>query len=407
MPFPARTSGSVALAVSLLVAEACVSYGNGGGEPDAGAPTNDAAVVLPDGGACPGATTLCGAVCVDLQASAENCGACGHACGGPLCGGGRCEAAVVRDGLGAGDVRYAVDDKRVYFTSGTRVLSSALDRPTEVATAHTDLAPFSATALAVAQGTLFFGTEYDRLFSSSSGSFPRRYSGLRACSASATCPSSPSTLYEVLGSRPIVAVGSSLAPPAIVYFAPSGDQLQYTTCVATGTCPTSRNFVDASATFIALDGKYVYYVNGSNQLARCDQAVECKTPTILNPTVLEPTNLVGIAVRDDKVFLGYGGNTGGKDARILRCPSSGCLGGFELFAKDLGPMTTLAADPSGLYFNDVDARSILRCAGSDCAKGPEVLAQRDGVPDDFALGAQLYFVEKSVQNGTRILRIAK
>jgi hypothetical protein len=406
MTSPARTLGSLAVAVSLLVAEACVSYGGGGSEPDAGSPVSDAAV-LPDGGACPGATTLCGTACFDLQTSGENCGACAHSCGGAACSSGRCEPTLVRDGLGAGDVRYAVDDKRVYFTSGTRILSSALDRPSEVATAHTDLAPFTATTLAAAQGTLYFGSEYDRLFSSSSGTVQRRYSGFRACSTAATCPASPSTLYEVLGTRLVVAVGSSAAPPAIVYFAPDGDQLQYTTCATAGTCPTSRNFVDASATFVALDGKYVYYVNGSNQLARCDQAVDCKTPTILNPTVLEPTNLVGIAVRDDKVFLAYAGNTGAKDARILRCPASGCLGGFELFAKDLGPISTVVADASGLYFNDVDARTILRCAGADCAKGPEVLAKRDGVPDDFALGAQLFFVEKSVQNGTRILRVAK
>ncbi|NOU27285.1 MAG: hypothetical protein HOO96_05190 [Polyangiaceae bacterium] len=395
------------MAVSLLVAEACVSYGAGSGEPDAGTPAGDAAV-LPDGGACPGVTTLCGAACFDLQTSGENCGACGHSCGGATCGGGRCEPTVVRDGLGTGDVRYAVDDKRVYFTSGTRVLSSALDRPSEVATPHTDLAPYTATALAAAQGTLFFGSDYDRQVSGgSSGTITRRFSGFRACSTAATCPATPSTLYEVLATRLVVAVGSSAAPPAIVYFAPAGDQVQYATCATAGTCPTSRNFVDASATFVALDGKYVYYVNGSNQLARCDQAVDCKTPTILNPTVLEPTNLVGIAVRDDKVFLAYAGNTGAKDARILRCPASGCLGGFELFAKDLGPISTLVADTSGLYFNDVDARTILRCAGADCAKGPEVLAKRDGVPDAFALGAQLFFVEKSVQNGTRILRIAK
>ncbi len=395
------------MAATLLVAEACVSYGASKSEPDAGGPAADASV-LPDGGACPGATTLCGAACVDLQTSGENCGACGHTCAGAACGGGRCDASLVRDGLGAGDVRYAIDDKRVYFTSGTRILSSAVDRPTEVATPHTDLAPYVATALAAGQGTLFFGSDYDRLISSgSSGSFPRRYSGFRACSTAATCPATPSTLYEVLGSRLVVAASSSAAPPAIVYFAPAGDQVQYATCTAPGACPSSRNFVDASATFVALDAKYVYFVNGSNQLGRCEQAVECKTPTILNPTVLEPSNLVGMAVRDDKVFLAYAGNTGAKDARILRCPADGCPGGFELFAKDLGPITTLVADASGLYFNDVDSRSILRCAGADCAKGPEVLARRNGVPSDFALGAQLYFVEKSVQDGTRILRIAK
>jgi hypothetical protein len=403
-----RNLGSLAMAALLLTAESCVSYSDGGGPKDAGGSSTDGSV-LPDGGACPGSTTLCGSVCADLQGSGENCGACGHSCGGGSCKGGSCEAVLVRDSLGTGAIRYTVDDKLVYFTSGARILSVPIAGNVVVATQHADLGSLPPTVLAAARGTLFFGGEVDRTVQSSSGTVVRRFSDLYACDSSATCPDNLPDLFEVLGSRPISTIATSAGN---VYFSPSGMGARYATCTGPGACAQSNGLFGSSASFMVADDVNLYAVvaggGGTTQLLRCPAtAAECKTPFVLNAAIPDAANLVGIAVREDKVYLAYGGNTGAKDARILRCPAAGCTAGPEPFAKDLGPLTTIAADATGVYFNDMDAGRILRCAGADCAKGPDLLSQRDGTPGDFVLRSQLFFIEKSVQSGTRILRIAK
>lgn len=53
-----------------------------------------------DGGSC-AQGTLCGTSCVDLATSAENCGACGHACGGGTCSANACTPVVVANNVTA------------------------------------------------------------------------------------------------------------------------------------------------------------------------------------------------------------------------------------------------------------------------------------------------------------------
>jgi hypothetical protein len=47
---------------------------------------------------CPPATTVCGALCVDLQDDPSNCGVCGHACPAPqACNAGQCTGSCAPD----------------------------------------------------------------------------------------------------------------------------------------------------------------------------------------------------------------------------------------------------------------------------------------------------------------------
>jgi hypothetical protein len=100
----------LATLVSFATLGACV-----GSDPDLGPSTSDAgdAAVAVDTGTNPpvpdastsvdsggdsGACTqgkLCGTTCVDTDTSAENCGACGHSCGGGKCNAGFCAPVVV------------------------------------------------------------------------------------------------------------------------------------------------------------------------------------------------------------------------------------------------------------------------------------------------------------------------
>lgn len=67
---------------SALVGPDVGRLGDGGPDGlDASIATSDAAVVRPDGGACPGTTIACGGRCVDPASDPESCGGCGRACG--------------------------------------------------------------------------------------------------------------------------------------------------------------------------------------------------------------------------------------------------------------------------------------------------------------------------------------
>jgi hypothetical protein len=75
-------------------------------DPDAGPPT---------GPYCLAPTTLCGAVCVDLNVDPANCGACGHGCLGGGCRSGACQPVVIAPTQSGG--LLAVDPAFVYWVS--------------------------------------------------------------------------------------------------------------------------------------------------------------------------------------------------------------------------------------------------------------------------------------------------
>lgn len=58
-----------------------------GPPPDAGPPPDSAPV-------CAAPMEACGGACVDTSSSADDCGACGHACPGGRCAAGQCESAL-------------------------------------------------------------------------------------------------------------------------------------------------------------------------------------------------------------------------------------------------------------------------------------------------------------------------
>ncbi|MEO8876642.1 MAG: hypothetical protein ABI461_13710, partial [Polyangiaceae bacterium] len=111
-----RRLGVLAFGAGLSIFVACVSDApsspptagggddDGGGSSDSGLSTLDAES---DGGSvgdaatvtCPSGQSACGTTCADLKSTDENCGKCGHSCGGVGCVNSRCNATDVLTGL--------------------------------------------------------------------------------------------------------------------------------------------------------------------------------------------------------------------------------------------------------------------------------------------------------------------
>ncbi|HEU4533391.1 MAG TPA: hypothetical protein VFS00_04705, partial [Polyangiaceae bacterium] len=109
----------------------------------------------------------CGDRCADLATDAENCGACGYACGaGAACAAGACAPQTVVSGVVA-PYAFALDAESVYFVAP--VASAAAGNPLQpvqkvpraggapTAVAFTGDAKFRSRTLAVVAGSLYFG----------------------------------------------------------------------------------------------------------------------------------------------------------------------------------------------------------------------------------------------------------
>lgn len=98
------------------------------------------------------ACTACGLTCADLNRDANNCGACGHSCGGGACSAGQCQPVVIASGQQS-PLGIAVSGGNVYFaafsggtvmkvpTAGGTVttLATGQNFPTDVATDGTNV----------------------------------------------------------------------------------------------------------------------------------------------------------------------------------------------------------------------------------------------------------------------------
>src|SRR5262249_59740075 len=74
------------LPATLLVAALCL----GCGSPASDQPAPDGGATGRDAGVCTGAEMLCLGVCVDTATDGDNCGTCGHSCGGGACAASLC-----------------------------------------------------------------------------------------------------------------------------------------------------------------------------------------------------------------------------------------------------------------------------------------------------------------------------
>jgi len=106
------------------------------------------------------------------------------------------------------------------------------------------------------------------------------------------------------------------------------------------------------------------------------------------PTIGEPLSTPGgarLAAAAGTVYMWE------PQGNITSCPSTGCAGGATVLAPAQTTLTSLAADPSGVYWtiSDGTTGSVLKCALPDCAGGPTTLAAGQANPVSLGVSEHL------------------
>ncbi len=269
-----RVFGAVALCSLLAcsgdppVGGASSSSGSSGF--DGGQTGNDGGVIEagPDGSlACTSPQVACGNACVEVATSGDNCGRCGHTCGGAKCSDGICQPQVVRAGLPS-NINVVVGKGGVFFTNGKSVetcpLTGCVVAPVKVAT-FVNYEP--GPAIAVGDDAVFFRGAPDQ-----NTIRPNAYH----------CPVSGTCTLKSIDADGFGDIGSIAAFKAEAYTWTSRMLSHHSGCdksgcanketiVTTGSPGNERLFADATG---------AYYIDSTGALRGCPASGPCTPSTI-------------------------------------------------------------------------------------------------------------------------------
>lgn len=325
----------------------------------------------------------------DLSADRDNCGRCGHSCGGGDCESGKCQPLLIEDGVPYPH-SVAVDLEYVYYAygndaDGSGAVKRAPKTPKTPGTPPGSVTLFDAhaqvTGVHVIGGKLFF-TPSD---------------GLHACNTdgdAATCAATDALIASAYHARQVTSADGHVyftSNEAVTHVRPDGGE---------------RFDLAAGVTDpwgIATNGRYVYYTSNTNTLERVpvdagtiedvgelrekniesfvtadnlgffwayidpstgvghvqgalDKTPASKTPY---PSSGSPGTAVGIAIDANFVYWSDAGDSGDAgvpgNGRLLMCPRSGCAEtGPVVLATGLRGAGQIALDESAIYFLEND-----------------------------------------------------
>jgi hypothetical protein len=295
----------------------------------------------------------------DLSSSPENCGACGHSCGGGTCDLGVCQPTAIPNVPAATSI--SVDGPTLYFTAGTRVLacpkSGCVLQPTQLD--DMSMNGYSTWAVHVTNGTLFFmsaptqsGSEHDDLVS---------------CPLTG-CPSpAPILAAARFGIAYLDNVGND------VYYADADVRHTFrSTCAPNyGPCDPVVILLDVETQIrhFAARGDEIYFVD-TGGLEKCPYA-GCVAPA--TPTRLTSQIPTGIVYFGGLVYMQFGDTMHTLNGAIRTCDPVDCNAGTpkELLAHR-DPIDGLTVDNDGVYW--VEDNTIYSCPRTGCVGGPKKLA---------------------------------
>ncbi len=364
-----------------------------------GATTGDA----DDGATPPLVCTLplvaCGsgasAACVNLDTSPDNCGACGHSCGGGQCLQRRCLPSIVYQGTTVGPIAQDLAD--VFFESNEDPSFKLLACPKAGcvgAPRQVTIMPFSINAIHVpAPQTLAFlsapqngsGTERPAVFS---------------C-ATTGCPSPPVS-FVADGLNGIQARLRSAS--GALYGVTGGTGLFSTTCT-TGACATPASFFGPLTRGVhgfAPTQALVYFIDAASRggaISKCAAGDTACAPVILVPG--DASLVESLSVFNAKLFWLAPGRAGFNEGKLLSCDLPACT--------TVAPQATAIDSPTGLFVDASGAywftagNKLQHCAANGCVGGQQDLVLTLDTPHDvIADDTFVYWAEK-----TKISRIAK
>jgi hypothetical protein len=291
--------------------------------------------------------------------TADNCGACGHSCGGGVCNGGVCEPVAIPGITTASSL--AVAGNTLYFTSDHLVLacpkSGCVNQPTQLD--DQSINGYATWSVQVANGTLFFmsaptqqGTEHDDLFN---------------CPL-AGCPSPPQIIAPArFGVDFLGTLGYD------VFFADF--DAKYTarrTCQPSyGACEPQVNLIDQgyNNNEFAASTDQIFYVDG-NGVEKCPYA-GCGTPSV--PTKLSASLPTGITYSAGLVYMKFGNANQTLSGAIRTCTPGDCDGDKPKdFIIHRDPIDAFTIDADGVYW--IEDQRLYACPRTGCVGGPKTLA---------------------------------
>ena len=303
----------------------------------------------------------------NVATSGENCGVCGHSCGGGMCSLGVCQATTLAGVTAATSI--SVDATRIYFTSSTKILacpkSGCVLAPTQLD--DMGMGGYSTWAVNVTNGNLFFmsaptqaGTEHDDLFE---------------------CP-----LTGCPSPAPIIGVAM---PYGVNYLANAGDDVYWSDSQANKTfrrvCPANSGVCDTTVPPVVVLNDYLgpdalagsagtefYFVNTLG-LQKCPYTGCPGTPAVPTPTVLTATIPTGVVAYGGLLYLQFGDVMHTLNGAIRTCTPANCDAQTpKNFIANRDPISALTVDAQGVYW--IEDANIYSCPRTGCIGGPRLLA---------------------------------
>ncbi len=382
-----------------------VPPGTDGSTRDDGATTGDAADGATPPLTCAAPLVPCGtgaaAACVNLDTSGENCGACGHSCGGGACVARHCGPAIVYSGnttTNLGPIAQDLDD--VFFESNEDPSFKLLACPktgckgAAATPRQVTIMPFGIRAIHVpAVGTLTFisapqngsGTERPAIF---------------AC-PTAGCPSPPvSFIADGLNG-----FEARLRSAGGTLFARTGGNGLISSACANGTCASPATLygtLTKGTHGFAATPAFVYFIDSATRgstIAKCAVGDTACTPISVVPG--DASLVEGLAGFNGKLFWLQPGRAGFNEGKLISCDLPVCA--------TPTPQATALDSPSGLFVDASGAywltagNKLQRCAPNGCVGGQQDVVTALAAPHDI-LGddAFIYWAETS-----KISRLAK
>ncbi len=307
------------------------------------------------------------ASCTNIVSSPDNCGVCGHSCGGGMCMLGVCQPMTLAGVTAATSI--SVDATQIYFTTDTKILacpkSGCVLQPTQLDDMGTT--GYSTWAVNVTNGNLFFmsaptqaGTEHDDLFE---------------CPL-AGCPSPPAIIGVAM-------------PYGVDYLGNAGNDVYWSDDQVNKTfrraCPANTGSAvqcDPMVTvlnesigphLLAGSGGTEFYFVDAAGLQKCPYAGCPGTPPVPTPTLLTSMVPTGVVNYGGLLYLQFGDAMHTLNGAIRTCNPVDCdTQTPKNFIANRDPITALTVDAQGVYW--LEDAVIYSCPRTGCVGGPRMLA---------------------------------
>jgi len=340
--------------------------GGAGGNRDGGG--GDAAADAPHDTAAGGAGGMTadagsdGACTADIATSPDNCGACGHSCGGGICDRGVCQPMVL-PGISAAS-SISVDATRIYYSSSTKLLacpkSGCVLQPTQLD--DMGATGYSIWSISITNGSAFFmsaptqaGTEHDDLF---------------MCSLTG-CPSPAPTI--------------ATARYGVSYLTNSGNDVYWAdsdirttsrrTCMPNaGACDTPVTILSEAIALHAFAARAdEFYFADAMGVQKCPWAGCPGTPPVPTPTPLTPLLPTALVYYGGKLYMQFGDAMHTLNGAIRTCDPVDCTAHTPAtFVANRDPISGLNVDADGVYW--MEDGTLYSCPLAGCVGGAKTVA---------------------------------